>query len=256
MRIGIIGAGNMGATLAAQLTRLGHQVAIANSRGPRTLAGVAAQTGATPVPLTEVTSKADVVIAAIPEKSIPALPAGLLGALPEDTVVIDAGNYVPEPRDGHIDAIDAGLPESQWVQSQLRHPVVKAFNTIRPASLASLGKPAGAAGRAVIPVAGDDPAAKAVVLELADQLGFDGLDAGPLAESWRQQPGTPIYTTDLPLDAARQALADATPEQTAGWRSRHPQHAKLNTAMHPSRPHRRALRPGQPVRPQPPERVQ
>ena len=112
--------------------------------------------------------------------------------------------------------------------------MVKAFNTIRPASLASLGKPAGAAGRTVIPVAGDDPAAKSVVLELADQLGFDGLDAGPLAESWRQQPGTPVYTTDLPLDAARQALADATPEQTASWRSRHPQHKKLNTAMHPS----------------------
>jgi hypothetical protein len=112
--------------------------------------------------------------------------------------------------------------------------VVKAFNTIGPASLASLGKPAGAAGRAAIPVAGDDPAAKSAVLELADQLGFDGLDAGPLAESWRQQPGTPIYTTDLPLDAARQALADATPEQTAGWRSRHPQHRKLTTAMHPS----------------------
>jgi 8-hydroxy-5-deazaflavin:NADPH oxidoreductase len=234
MRIGIIGAGNMGATLAARLTRLGHQVAIANSRGPRTLAGVAAQTGATPVPITDVTSKADVVIVTIPEKNIPELPAGLLAALPGDTVVIDAGNYVPELRDGHIDAIDAGVPESQWVQSQLRHPVVKAFNTIRPASLASLGKPAGAAGRAVIPVAGDDPAAKSAVLELADELGFDGLDAGPLAESWRQQPGTPIYTTDLPFDAARQALADATPEQTANWRSPHPQHKKPDTTMHPS----------------------
>jgi predicted dinucleotide-binding enzyme len=97
--------------------------------------------------------------------------------------------------------------------------VVKAFNTIRPASLAKLGKPAGAAGRTVIPAAGDDPAAKSAVLELADQLGFDGLDAGPLAESWRQQPGTPIYTTDLTLDAARQALTAATPEQTANWRS-------------------------------------
>ena len=234
MRIGIIGAGNMGATLAAQLARLGHQVAIANSRGPRTLAGVAAQTGATPVPITDVTSKADVVIVTIAEKNIPELPAGLLAALPGDTVVIDAGNYVPELRGGHIDAIDAGVPESQWVQSQLRHPVVKAFNTIGPASLASLGKPAGAAGRAAIPVAGDDPAAKSAVLELADQLGFDGLDAGPLAESWRQQPGTPVYTTDLPLDAARQALADATPEQTASWRSRHRQHKKPDTAMHPS----------------------
>jgi 8-hydroxy-5-deazaflavin:NADPH oxidoreductase len=219
MRIGIIGAGNMGATLAAQLTRLGHQVAIANSRGPQTLADVAARTGATPVPVTEVASKADVVIVAIPEKSIPGLPAGLLSALPEDTVVIDVGNYVPNLRDGHIDAIDAGLTESQWVQAQLRHPVVKAFNTIRPASLASLGKPAGTAGRTAIPVAGDDPAAMSAVLELADQLGFDGFDAGPLAESWRQQPGTPVYTTDLSLDAARQALADATPEQTANWRS-------------------------------------
>jgi predicted dinucleotide-binding enzyme len=234
MRIGIIGAGNMGATLAAQLARPGHQVAIANSRGPQTLTGVTAQTGAAPVPLTDVTSKADVVIVAIPEKSIPELPAGLLSALPEDTVVIDTGNYVPKLRDGHIDAIDAGLPESEWVQSQLGHPVVKAFNTIRPSSLAGLGKPAGATGRTVIPVAGDDPAAKSVVLELTDQLGFDGLDAGPLAESWRQQPGTPVYTTDLPADAARQALADATPEQTARWRGRHPQHKKLNAAMHPS----------------------
>jgi hypothetical protein len=219
MRIGIIGAGNMGTALAAELTRIGHQVAIANSRGPRTLTGVAAQTGAAPVPLTEVTSNADVVIAAIPEKSIPELPAGLLSSLPAGTVVIDTGNYVPTLRDGHIGAIDAGLPESQWVQSQLRHPVVKAFNTIRPASLASLGKPAGTAGRAAIPVAGDDPAAKSVVLELANQLGFDGLDAGPLTESWRQQPGTPVYTADLPLGAARQALADATPEQTTRWRS-------------------------------------
>ena len=222
MRIGIIGAGNMGATLAGQLTQIGHQVAIANSRGPQTLTGVAAQTGATPVPVTDVTSNADIVIVTIPQKSIPELPAGLLSALPGGTVVIDTGNYVPQLRDGHIDAIDAGLPESQWVQSQLRHPVVKAFNTIRPASLAKLGKPAGAAGRTVIPVAGDDPAAKSAVLELADQLGFDGLDAGPLAESWRQQPGTPIYTTDLPLDAARHALADASPEQTANWRSRPP----------------------------------
>ena len=177
MRIGIIGAGNMGATLAGQLTQIGHQVAIANSRGPQTLTGVAAQTGATLVPVTDVTSSADIVIVTIPEKSIPELPAGLLSGLPSGTVVIDTGNYVPQLRDGHIDAIDAGLPESQWVQSQLRHPVVKAFNTIRPASLASLGKPAGAAGRTVIPVAGDDPAAKSAVLELAGQLGFDGLDA-------------------------------------------------------------------------------
>jgi hypothetical protein len=222
MRIGIIGAGNMGATLAARLTKIGHQVAIANSRGPRALADVAARTGAAPVPVTEVTGSADVVIVAIPEKSIPDLPSGLIVGLPGGTVVIDVGNYVPQLRDGHIGAIDAGLPESQWVQSQLHHPVVKAFNTIRPASLASLSKPAGAAGRTAIPVAGDDQADKAVVLALTGQLGFDALDAGPLAESWRQQPGTPVYTTDLALGAARRALADATPEQTVAWRRSRP----------------------------------
>jgi 8-hydroxy-5-deazaflavin:NADPH oxidoreductase len=121
----------MGATLAGLLTRLGHQVTIANSRGPQALARVATQTGAVPVPVTDVTSKADVVIVAIPEKSIPELPAGLLSTLPEDTVVIDTGNYVPQLRDGHIDAIDAGLPESQWVQSQVRHRGKRDLQLIR-----------------------------------------------------------------------------------------------------------------------------
>jgi hypothetical protein len=239
MRIGIIGAGNMGATLAGRLTRAGHQVTIANSRGPQTLTGIAARTGASPVPVTDVASNADVVIVAIPENSIPALPAGLLSGLPADTVVIDAANYVPELRDGHIGAIDVGQPESQWVQSQLGHSVVKAFNTIRPASLATLGKPGGGE-RTAIPVAGDDPAAISIVLELANQLGFDGLDAGPLAGSWRQQPGTPVYTADLPLGAARQALADATLAQIHSWRSRPPQEQLAPTTrqtertMHPS----------------------
>jgi predicted dinucleotide-binding enzyme len=253
MRIGIIGAGNVGATLAAQLTRLGHQVAIANSRGPETLAQVAAQTGATPVPITHVTSKADAVIAAVPEKSIPGLPAGLLSSLPRNTVVIDAGNYVPELRDGHIDAIDAGLPESQWVQSQLRHPVVKAFNTIRPASLANLGKPTGAPGRAVIPVAGDDPAAKSVVLELADQLGFDGLDAGPLAESWRQQPRHP-HLHHRP--APRRRPAGPSGREPGADRQLAQPAPPADYSHAPNQAHRRALRPRQPVRPQPPERAQ
>src|ERR1700722_12837380 len=106
----------IGATPAFRLPRLGHEVTIANSRGPRTLVDVAARTGATPVPITQVSSKADVVIVAIPEKSVPGLAAGLLSTLSEDTVIVDTSNYVPQLRDGHIDAIDAGLPESQWVQ--------------------------------------------------------------------------------------------------------------------------------------------
>ena len=109
-----------------------------------------------------------------------------------------------------------------WVQAQLRHPVIKAFNTIRPGSLATIDKPSGTAGRTAIPVAGDDPAAKAAVLALVDQLGFDPLDAGSLAGSWRQQPGTPVYTADLILGDARHALARATWDQVADWRGRPP----------------------------------
>lgn len=222
MRIGITGAGNMAATLAGQLARSGHEVAIANSRGPGTIADVAARAGATAVPVAAIAGSADLVIVAIPEKNVPAMAAQLAGGLPDGTVVIDAGNYPPALRDGRIDAIEAGRPESEWVQAQLRHPVIKAFNTIRPGSLAALGKPSGAPGRTVIPVAGDGLSAKAVVLGLVDQPGFDGLDAGSLAGSWRQQPGTPVYTTDLTLDAARQALTRATPDQTTQWRARPP----------------------------------
>jgi predicted dinucleotide-binding enzyme len=221
VRIGIIGAGNIGATLAAQLVLSGHEVAIANSRGPQTIADVAGRVGAMPVPVTAIAHHADLVIVAIPEKHIPGLAARLSGVLPADMVVVDTGNYVPALRDGRIDGIEAGQPESAWVQAQLRHPVVKAFNTIRPGSLATLGGAPGSPGRRAIPVAGEPPA-KYVVLGLVDQLGFDALDAGSLAESWRQQPGTPIYTADLALDAARQALARATPDQTAEWRRRPP----------------------------------
>jgi len=133
-------------------------------------------------------------------------------------VVIDITNPLNADYSGLIIGHDTSAAE-EISKAVPGVQLVKAFNTIRPASLASLGKPAGDPGRAAIPVAGDNPAARAVVLELADQLGFDGLDAGPLAESWRQQPGTPVYTSDLPIDAARQALADATPDQTANWRS-------------------------------------
>jgi predicted dinucleotide-binding enzyme len=222
MRIGIIGAGNMGATLAVQLTRAGHEVAIANSRGPRTIADIAARAGATAVPVSEIAGSADLIIVAVPEKNVPDLAAQLSGSLPASLTVVDTGNYVPALRDGPIDAIEAGQLESEWVQERLLHPVIKAFNTIRPESLAALGRPASTPGRTAIPLAGDDSSAKAIVTGLVDQLGFDGLDAGSLAASWRQQPGTPVYTTDLPLDAARRALARATCEQTAQWRARPP----------------------------------
>ena len=98
-------------------------------------------------------------------------------------------------------------------------PVVKAFNNVYAEHLLTRGRPAGDPERAALPVAGDDSEAKEVVLALLDELGFDGVDAGPLAESWRQQPGTAVYGTDLPADRLREALASASPERTPEWRA-------------------------------------
>ena len=219
MKIGIIGAGNIGGNLTRRFTGLGHEVAVANSRGPQTLVELAEETGASAVPVTKAADGAEVLVVTIPEKSIPDLPAGVLDGLAPGAVVIDTGNYYPQQRDGRIEEIENGTPESVWVAGHLGHPVVKAFNGIFAAHLLTEGKPAGTPGRIALPVAGDDPAAKAVVIDLLDQLGFDGVDAGGLEDSWRQQPGTPVYGADLDADGVRRALAEADPERPAGFRA-------------------------------------
>ncbi|NHC47099.1 NADPH-dependent F420 reductase [Motilibacter aurantiacus] len=214
MKIGIIGAGNIGGALARRLTRLGHEVAIANSRGPETLQGLAAETGARPVPVTEAARGADVVVVTIPQKNVPDLPAGVLDGAAPDAAFVDTGNYYPRHRDGRIEPLEQGTPETRWVEQQLGRPLVKAFNNIFAQSLQDNGKPAGEPGRIALPVAGDDAAAKAKVMALVDELGFDAVDAGGLDDSWRQQPGTPVYTKDHDVDGVRRALAEATRERT------------------------------------------
>lgn len=219
MKIGIIGAGNIGSTLARRLTALGHDVTVANSRGPETLAGLAAETGATALPVTEAVKGRDVVIVTIPQKEIPNLPPGLFREADEKMVIVDTGNYYPRQRDGRIDGIEAGMTESRWVAQQLGRPVVKAFNTIYAKHLLELGLPPGTAGRIALPVAGDDEGAKAVVLRLVDELGFDGVDAGGLDESWQQQPGTPVYGTDFDAAGLRRGLSEAKKERGPDWRA-------------------------------------
>jgi len=218
MKIGIIGAGHIGGTLTRRLAALGHEVAVANSRGPETLADLAAETGARAVHVQDAARGAAVVVVTIPEKNVPHLPAGVLDGAAPGAAIVDTGNYYPG-RDGRIEAIESGLPESRWVERQLGRPVIKAFNNIYAKHLLELGQPAGAPGRLALPVAGDDVAAKAVVMRLVDELGFDPVDAGGLDESWRQQPGSPVYTADLDAQGVRQALAAASPERTAPWRA-------------------------------------
>jgi predicted dinucleotide-binding enzyme len=218
MKIGIIGAGHIGGTLVRHFRQLGHEVSVANSRGPASLRALAEETGAMPVTVQDAVRDKDVVVVTIPEKSIPALPKNVFQAARPDTVVIDTGNYYPQ-RDGRIDEIERGTTESRWVSKQLGRPVVKAFNNIYAQHLLEGGMPAGAPGRIALPVAGDDAKAKDLVIRLLDELGFDGVDAGSLDESWRQQPGTPVYASDRDSKGVRDALAAAKPERQKEFRA-------------------------------------
>ena len=197
MRIGFIGAGSMGGILARHLARRGHQVSIANSRGPASLTALATEIGATPVSIVDAAKAGEIVILAIPTKSVTGLPRALFAGVPGSVVVIDIGNYHPELRDGRIDAIDRGMLDSQWVAQQIGRPVIKAFNNSLAKSLLEKGVPRGTKGRIALSVAGDSSDAKATVLRLVDELGFDPVDGGDLADSWRQQTGTPAYCQDL-----------------------------------------------------------
>jgi 8-hydroxy-5-deazaflavin:NADPH oxidoreductase len=218
MRIGIIGAGMIGGTLARRLAQLGHQIAIANSRGPETLRDLASDVGATAVTAVEAARSGEVVVITIPQRGVPELPSGLFAGVSADVVVIDTGNYYPS-RDGRIPALEQGQPESAWVADQIGHPVIKAFNNIYFQSLLENGRPKGTPDRIALPVAGDPVTARAKVMRLVDELGFDPVDAGGIEDSWRQQPGTPCYTKDLDAMQLKAAL-------TAAERSRVPDYRK------------------------------
>ncbi len=222
MNIGIIGAGHIGGTLTRRLSALGHKVFVANSRGPETLKGLTAETGARAVSVSEAALSGEVVVVTIPLKSIPKLPPDLFKGVADDVVVIDTSNYYPQQRDGRIDAIEAGTTESRWVAQQLKRPVIKAFNNIYAQHLMDLGKPAGRPERIALPVAGDDQRTKKIVMKLVDELGFDPVDAGSLDESWRQQPGTPVYAADFDVAGVKKALSEAGPQRTPEWRAQSP----------------------------------
>src|SRR5438067_13754430 len=220
MNIGIIGAGHIGGTLTRRFSALGHKVFVASSRGPETLAALAQETGATAVTVNEAARSGDVVIVTIPEKHIPELPRDLFAGVPDSVVVVDTGNYYPQQRDGRIAGIEEATTESLWVSEQLGRPVVKAFNNIYAEHLLKKGQSAGTSGRIALPVAGDDERAKAIVLKLVEELGFDGINAGGLDGSWRQQPGTPVYAADFDAEGVRQALSKASKERKPEWRGK------------------------------------
>lgn len=220
MRIGIIGAGLIGGTLARRWRELGHDVYVANSRDPETLADLAAETGATAVWAKDAATDADVVVVSIPQKNVPDLADGIVAARKPGAPVIETNNYYPQQRDGEISAIEDGQVESEWVAQLIGAPVYKVFNGIWWKHLLESGKPSGTPDRIALPIAGEDGPGRELVHALVDDLGFDPVDAGPIAESWRQQPGTPVYGKDFDAVNTVRALAEATPERTAEWTAR------------------------------------
>lgn len=219
MKIGIIGSGNIGGTLTRRFRAAGYEVAVANSRGPQSLKDLAQETGARPATVEEIARDSDVVVVTIPMREIKALPRGLFTGAPPDLIVIDTNNYYPRHRDGRIDEIEAGMTESGYVEHMLGRPVVKAFNNIYAKHLLENGKPADAPGRVALPISGDDPKAKATVARLIDAIGFDTVDAGTIADSWRQQPGSPAYIKDYDAGGLRKALGEARKDRTPEWRA-------------------------------------
>ncbi|MDX3695081.1 NADPH-dependent F420 reductase [Streptomyces europaeiscabiei] len=219
MKIGIIGAGNIGGNLTRRLTALGHDVSVANSRGPHTLTDLAEETGATPVPVRDAARGAEVVVITVPLKAVPDLPSGLLDEAADGVAVIDTGNYYPRQRDGRIAAIeDDGLTESRWTEQHIGHPVIKAFNGTYAQDILDRPRPADAPDRVALPVAGDDETAKSRIRALIDELGFDTVDAGGLDDSWRQQPDTPVYGLRAGVEDVTKALAEASPERKPEFR--------------------------------------
>jgi len=207
MKITVIGAGAIGGNLARRLSEAGHDVVVADARGPQAVAPEVLAAGARAVEMEASVTDRDVIVLAVPF-SVQRDLAPLLADAPEETIVVDTSNYYPFMM-GPVEAVDGGQVESEWSQQHLGRPVVKAWNAALAATQQTQGRPAGTPGRIAIPVAADSPQARATVMALVDDTGFDPLDAGVIAESWRQQPGTPAYCTELGLEDLAAALAAA-----------------------------------------------
>lgn len=213
-RVAILGAGFVGTALAKQLVVSGHSVTISNSRGPESLRREEQQTGAKAMDAEKAAIEADIVVLATPMDSILYLQPMLQSSLRSGTVLLDTSNYYPA-RDGRIESLDNGMPDSVWVSTTLSFPVVKAFNNIIADNMVESARARGSPERAALPVSGDDNKAVAVIMELVEEIGFDAFNAGSLADSWRQQPGQPAYCTEPSLKQLPGLLSCADRKQGA-----------------------------------------
>ncbi|WBB54236.1 NADPH-dependent F420 reductase [Verrucosispora sp. WMMD573] len=204
--VGLIGSGHIGGTVARLAVNAGYDVVLSNSRGPETLTDLVDELGpqASAGTVEAAARAGDLVVVTIPLKSYRSVPAEPLAG----KVVVDTNNYYPQ-RDGQIPELDEGsVTSSELLQRHLpQSRVVKAFNNIFFRYLLTLARPGDAADRSALPIAGDDPEAKATVTDFLDRIGYDTVDAGTLADSWRFQPDTPAYGVIYSADPANREQA-------------------------------------------------
>ncbi|MBN2598520.1 MAG: NAD(P)-binding domain-containing protein [Marinifilaceae bacterium] len=208
MKIGIIGTGAIGGTIAKKMVDAGHQVKVSNTKKFEELQIRAKELRALPSSIQDVVKDVDIVILSIPTNAFPDLPKDVFADISSHVIVVDTSNYYPF-RDADIEELKNVKVESVWVSEQLGRPVIKAFNNLLAYSLANLGKAQGEEGRIAMAVSGDDENAKKIVCSLVNDAGFDFVDAGLLSDSWRHQPGTPAYCTELNVSELKEALKNA-----------------------------------------------
>mgnify|MGYP001055490811 CR=1 FL=1 len=209
MRFGIIGAGSIGSIISKKLVKNGHDVKIADARGMEHLEGK--ELAGTPVRVEDAIKNIEVLIISLPTKAIPSI-RDIINQVEEEVIIVDTSNYYPF-RDDKIEEIENGMVESVWVSNQLGRPIIKAFNNLLAYTLENEGTPEDSRGRIAMAVAGDEPAQKQIVRGVVHELGFDAVDSGSLNDSWRQQPGTPAYCTELTKDELTKALKKANKEK-------------------------------------------
>ncbi|OKP97982.1 NADPH-dependent F420 reductase [Paenibacillus sp. P46E] len=209
MRFGIIGAGPIGSSISRKLFMNGHDVKIADARGIERLEEK--KLTGTPVTVIEVIKNIDVLIISIPFHALPSI-RNVIDEVGEEVVVVDTSNYYPQ-MSGKIEEVENGMIESIWVSNQLNRSIIKAFNNLLAYTLEHEGTPEGNSGRIAIAIAGNDLQQKQKIMNIANELGFDTVDSGSLNDSWRQQPGTPAYCTELTKEELTDALKKANKEK-------------------------------------------
>jgi 8-hydroxy-5-deazaflavin:NADPH oxidoreductase len=209
MKFGIIGAGSIGSIISRKLVENGHDVKIADARGMEHLEGK--DLAGKPVRAEDAITNIEVLILSLPLRALSSV-RNIIEQVGEEVILVDTSNYYPG-RDDKIEEIEDGMVESIWVSNQLGRPIIKAFNNLLAYTLENEGTPEGTSGRIAMAVAGDNIEQKQIIMDVVDQIGFDTVDGGSLSNSWRQQPGTPAYCTELTKDELTKALDKANKEK-------------------------------------------